>query len=156
LDLAASAHYIQHGFSQVYQSHLMKSMKRNLLHKMQMVDMSQSLHVSIQEIAAMKTFVEFDDHITAILHGFTDAKDYYQQCSALGDLPLIKKPTLILHAQDDPFMDDKVIPSAALINQHVAYELSAHGGHVGFLISLTGPNNCWLAQRIPQFLSEFV
>lgn len=156
LDLAASSNSIQHGFSQIYQYHLMKSMKRNLLNKMKVVDMSQSLKVSAQDISAMKTFVEFDDHITAILHGFTDAKDYYQQCSALLDLPLIKKPTLILHAQDDPFMDDKVIPSAALINQHVAYELSPHGGHVGFLSSLTGPNKCWLAQRVPQFLSEFI
>ena len=156
LDLAASSNTMQRGFARLYQYHLLKSMKRNLLHKMQLVDMSQCLAVSAQEIAAMRTFYEFDDRITAILHGFNDANDYYKQCSALPDLPLIKKPTLILHAQDDPFMDATVIPHPSLINRHVAYELSQYGGHVGFINGMSGSNKFWLATRIPQFLREYL
>jgi predicted alpha/beta-fold hydrolase len=156
LNLSASSTAIQIGFSRAYQWHLMKSMKSNLLQKMNTVDMSASLKVTPEYIANMTTFFEFDEHITSQLHGFIDANDYYQKCSALYDLPLIKKPTLIIHAKDDPFMDEKVIPEASLINEYVAYELSANGGHVGFLKSLSGKNKLWLPQRITNFLSEFL
>ncbi|MFT6268150.1 MAG: putative alpha/beta-fold hydrolase [Alphaproteobacteria bacterium] len=156
LNLAASSSAIQIGFSRTYQWHLMKSMKGNLLHKMQMVDMSTSLKVSATDIANMTTFVQFDEHVTSVLHGFDDASDYYQKCSALHDLALIEKPTLILHAKDDPFMDEQVVPDLSLINENIAYELSAYGGHVGFLKSLSGKNKLWLPQRITNFLSEFL
>jgi len=156
LNLAASSAAIQVGFSRVYQWHLMKSMKRNLLTKMQTVDMTASLKVSSADIAKMTTFFEFDEHITSVLHGFRDANDYYEKCSALHDLVLIDKPTLILHAKDDPFMDDRVIPGPPLINKHVAYELSEFGGHVGFLESLSARSKLWLPQRITHFLSEFL
>lgn len=154
LNLAASSASINHGFSNVYQRHLMKSMKRNLLAKMKVVDMSKSLKVSVAQISKMQTFLEFDDHITAVLHGFKDAQDYYQKCSALPDLPSIQKPTLIIHAQDDPFMDKRVIPTPSLINKNVAYELSLHGGHVGFLHALYGNQQLWLPSRITHFINE--
>lgn len=156
LDLAASSSAIQQGFSRVYQWHLMKSMKANLLNKMKLVDMSSHLGVSAAEIAAMKTFRQFDDHITSRLHGFDNAQDYYRKCSALSDLPMIKKPTLILHAEDDPFMNKSVIPNETMINDNVAYEVSKHGGHVGFLRSISGVDKLWLPKRINDFLSEIL
>jgi predicted alpha/beta-fold hydrolase len=156
LNLAASSTEIQKGFSKVYQWHLMKSMKANILQKMQDVDMSPALKVLPSDIAAMTSFVQFDEHITSKLHGFVDANDYYERCSALQDLPLVTKPTLILHAKDDPFMNAKVIPDSSLINQHVAYELSAYGGHVGFMENISGPDKLWLPKRISDFLSEIL
>jgi predicted alpha/beta-fold hydrolase len=45
---------------------------------------------------------EFDDLITAKIHGFADAIDYYRQCSAMPLLSKITQPTLIIHAKDDP------------------------------------------------------
>lgn len=156
LDLAASSCAMQVGFSKVYQWHLMKSMKANLLRKMQTLDISSYVKVNQADILHMKTFVEFDDHVTSVLHGYKDADDYYRQCSALKDLSRIQKPTLIIHAEDDPFMDKQVIPTPDLINQHVAYELSSYGGHVGFLQSIYGDRKLWLPDRITHFLSEFV
>jgi predicted alpha/beta-fold hydrolase len=44
------------------------------------------------------------------IHGFADALDYYRQCSAMPRLSDITKPTLIIHAKDDPFMDHHSIP----------------------------------------------
>jgi hypothetical protein len=156
LNLAASSASISQGFSAVYQRHLMKSMKKNLLAKMALVDMSHTLKVSPREISELQTFLEFDDHITSVLHGFENAGDYYHKCSALLDLPSINKPTLIIHAQDDPFMDKRVIPSPNLINKHVAYELSQHGGHVGYLNALSGNQTLWLPERITRFLIEIL
>lgn len=156
LNLAASSASISQGFSNVYQKHLMKSMKRNLLAKMKVVDMSSNLNVNAEQISKMQTFLEFDNHITAVLHGFKDAQDYYYKCSALSDLPFINKPTLIIHAQDDPFMDRQVIPTSSLINQSVAYELSLYGGHVGFLNALAGNQKLWLPTRITNFINEIL
>lgn len=156
LDLSASSLAINRGFSRVYQWHLMKSMKSNLIKKMALVDMQSALHIGSKDVASMRTFEEFDNDVTAVLHGFVDAKDYYTKCSALKDLPLIKHPTLILHAADDPFMNQDVIPSATLINRHVAYELSQFGGHVGFLNNIWGTNRLWLPSRITQFFNEIL
>ena len=155
LDLAASSGSINVGFSRLYQWHLMKSMKANLLSKMQRVSMP-SLRINAEQIKAMTRFREFDDSITAVLHGFSDADDYYTQSSALPDLHLITTPTLVLHAKDDPFMDARVIPKPSMLSSSIAYELSEHGGHVGFMRSLTGQSKLWLPGRITQFFQEFL
>ncbi len=154
LNLTASSAAVNIGFSRIYQRHLMKSMKANLLHKMQFIDMSSDINISTNDIEQMTTFREFDEYITARLHGFKGADDYYQKASALHDLPLINKPTLILHAVDDPFMNEEVIPSAELINDYVAYEYSQYGGHVGFMQAVHGKNPLWLPTRITEFLLE--
>lgn len=154
LNLSASAKAINDGFARVYQAHLMKSMKRNLLEKMDKVDFSDTLKVSKTVIATMRTFREFDEHITAPLHGFLGADDYYSRCSAIYDLPKITTPTLIIHAADDPFMNKDVIPSKKLISPYLAYELNEYGGHVGFLTNLFGINKLWLPSRIGDFFEE--
>ncbi|MGB3727412.1 MAG: hydrolase [Glaciecola sp.] len=154
LNLAACSSAINVGFSRVYQWHLMKSMKANLMNKMAMIDMTSALAVSPAYVKQMRTFYEFDNDITAVLHGFDGAEDYYEKCSALPDLPLINKPTLIIHATDDPFMDEGVIPSDNAINEHVAYEFSQYGGHVGFMQNIYGSNKLWLPSRIVSFFKE--
>ncbi len=154
LNLAASSEAINIGFSKVYQNHLMTSMKTNVINKMKTVDMGGKLKLSENEIQQLKTFNQFDEHITAPLHGFKGADDYYLKCSAINDLGAITKPTLIIHALDDPFMDARVIPRAEQINQNVAYEFSQFGGHVGFLNSITGQSKLWLPQRLLSFVLE--
>lgn len=52
--------------------------------------------------------------ITAKIHGFADALDYYRQCGAMPRLSDITKPTLIIHAKDDPFMDHSIPPQEQL------------------------------------------
>lgn len=154
LHLAASSNAINVGFSRFYQWHLMKSMKANLLRKMAKVDMRDAIEVNRSQIKAMTTFREFDDKITARLHGFKGADDYYTQSSALHDLPLIDTPTLIIHALDDPFMDEQVVPNVKLINNNVAYEWSHKGGHVGFLSRIQGQQKLFLPARITCFIGE--
>jgi len=156
LNLAASSQAISVGFSHIYQRHLMRSMKANIIQKMLSVDMSKSLKVNAQDIHKMTTFRQFDDHITSVLHGYKNADDYYQQCSALSDLSKIQSPSLIIHAADDPFMNEEVIPKASDINSNVAYELSQHGGHVGFLSSLHAKQKLWLPTRITAFIEELI
>jgi predicted alpha/beta-fold hydrolase len=80
-----------------------------------------------------RTFAEFDDWVTAPLHGFKDMQDYYDKCSSVKFLDGIERPTLILNALDDPFMTPDVIPREDQMSEHVTLEVSAAGGHVGFI-----------------------
>ncbi len=156
LNLEASSKSINMGFSKVYQWHLMKSMKRNMITKMSKIDMSSHLSITSEDIKALSTFRQFDDHITSKLHGFLDAQDYYKKCSALPLLQSIKFPTLVLHAKDDPFMNADVIPETNKISDHVAYELSQFGGHVGFTQDSLRGHSLWLPHRIISFVEEFL
>ena len=157
LRLDACSHAINQGFAKVYQQRLLASMQRNLLHKMQLLDYSQVLNVTAKDVKQLDSFVAFDDHVTGPLHGFSDAQDYYTQCSALPLLQKITRPTLLLHAQDDPFMDAQVVPTDADLNPAVAYELCQHGGHVGFFTGQPWSVNCnWVAKRVASFFADML
>ena len=107
----------------------------------------------VDQMDKIKSLWEFDDKITAPLHGFYNAIDYYNQSSSRQFLKNIKKPTLILHAADDPFMTSEVIPEPEDLSGHVTLELSKSGGHVGFIHgSIPGAGKYWLEERIPHFL----
>lgn len=146
---------INQGFSRLYQGHLMKSMVANLLSKMQQVDYSAFPAITQQRVEKLTSFREFDDLITAPLHGFRDADDYYQQCSAIGYLKHIGTPTLILHAADDPFMNENVIPKASELSPFVRCEVSEKGGHVGFMQGSPLNPTIWLHERIAEFVHPY-
>mgnify|MGYP001043037344 CR=1 FL=1 len=92
---------------------------------------------------------EFDDRTTAPLHGFTGAADYYRQCSSLGYIDSIRTSTLLLQSRNDPLIPVAAMPRKRQLNGSIKLELSAKGGHVGFISS--GPDN-WLEQRILKFI----
>jgi len=130
----------------IYQNHLLKNLKASVLHK-------QRLLGSIIDIDAAlnaKNFHEFDHLVTAQLHGFRGVDDYYAQSSSNQYIPAIRSQTLILHAQDDPFLDKSAIPELNNIPASVKLATSKHGGHVGFI----GEQGYWLEQRIPAFLND--
>lgn len=152
--LAECALRMQRGFSRLYQYYLLNSMKKNLLEKMQRIDMTPLLRINTEGVQDISSFREFDQEVTSQLHGFDDADDYYRRCSALPLLQDITTNTLIIHAKDDPFMTESVIPSDRQLSPSVAYELSDTGGHVGFLYGTPFAPKLWLQERISQFLSE--
>ena len=79
------------------------------------------------------TFAEFDDAVTAPLHGFASMNDYYDRCSSGRFLKDIQKPTLIINSIDDPFMTPGVLRQIDTLSTSVSFELSDAGGHVGFI-----------------------
>ena len=101
-------------------------------------------------------FWSFDDKVTAPLHGFKSAEEYYQKSSSRQYLKFIAIPTLIIHAADDPFTDTSIIPNADELSSSVTLELSTTGGHVGFIAgTIPGIGKSWLLQRIPVFIQEY-
>ena len=102
---------------------------------------------------AARTFAEFDDAVTAPLHGFSGKDEYYERCSSIGYLPEIGVPTLIINALDDPFMSPAAIPVPASLPDCVHMEVSAHGGHIGFIDGgMPWRPTYYLPDRIIRFL----
>lgn len=152
--LEACSYHMDKGFSRVYQRYLLNLLKANASRKL--AAYPGSLPVNLAQLKSMRRIREFDDLITAKIHGFADAIDYYRQCSAMPLLNQIAKPTLIIHAKDDPFMDHHVIPKAEDLPPQVEYQLTEHGGHVGFIGGTPLRPEMWLERRIPDWLTTYL
>lgn len=133
LHLAACAKRLEKGFSKVYQSYLIKQLQEKMLGKVSTPALQPLMPIGKAEIEQLTTFYAFDDKITAPLHGFNGVDDYYHRASGLPYLSQIQKPTLVIHAKDDPFMTHAVIPTHDQLADQVEYELHDNGGHVGFI-----------------------
>ncbi|QSX34362.1 hydrolase [Shewanella avicenniae] len=150
LMLASCSRKLEQGFSRVYQRYLLKQLQQKMRAKQR--QHPQITHANIDEL---NTFYRFDDQLTAPLHGFANADDYYQQSSAKPLIEQICRPTLILHAADDPFMSEAVLLNANALPAAVTYELCPQGGHVGFINGGTPWRpRYYLEQRIIGFLQE--
>ena len=143
--LGESAKRLDQGFSRVYQWGLMHSMRNAVAEKRQRM----KLPLKIQDLSALRTFRDFDEHITAPLHGFTGADDYYRRSSSRQYLKGIQIPTLIVQSRDDPFMTEVVIPQDGELSSAIELELYNNGGHVGFIEgALPWLPKYWLEKRI--------
>lgn len=152
LDLASCSDRINSGFSKVYQKYLVAMLKQSTLAK---INIRLITHIRAQQVNSIKTIREFDHEITAPINGFSSAEDYYEKMSGNQVIRNIQQPCLFLHAADDPFLfHQKILPKKRL-PPHITFEISANGGHVGFI---AGNNpfkpQYWLEQRIGEFLAE--
>jgi predicted alpha/beta-fold hydrolase len=129
LNLHRCAEALDSGFSKIYQRYLLKRMKRSMARKFD----PDTAAFDWDEAMEARTFAEFDDLVTAPLHGFKGMQDYYDRCSSVNFLKGIERPTLIINALDDPFMTPDVIPPNEHLSEHVTLEVAAAGGHVGFI-----------------------
>jgi uncharacterized protein len=151
-DLADASRVIETGMSRIYKWSLLGRMRRSSIRKFKKVIPPFEL----ADIRKIRTFREFDDKLTAPLHGFKDADDYYINCSSRHFLKNVDVPTLILHALDDPFMSPASVPREDELSQSVTLELSSKGGHVGFVAgSLLNPE-LWLENRIDLHLRKYL
>ncbi|KFK93054.1 MULTISPECIES: hydrolase [unclassified Serratia (in: enterobacteria)] len=145
---------MEQGFSRVYQHYLLGQLKQNATRKL--LYYPDTLPLNLPQLNSLRRIREFDEVITSRLHGFNGAVDYYRRCSALPLLPQITTPLLIIHAKDDPFMTDEVIPDLSTLPANIEYQLTERGGHVGFVGGTLKKPQMWLEQRIPAWLSPFL
>ena len=149
LDLCANQ--MQKGFSKFYQFLLLKDLKKSLQQKYKKFNMEALLPLQQKDIPKLKTFWEFDNSYTAPIHGFASAQEYYRKSSSFGYLKQIATPTLLIHAQDDPFMTPEVIPSKDNISAYIELEILNYGGHVGFISGSLFKPEYWLEKRIVHY-----
>lgn len=139
------------GFSKIYQWRLVRQLRVKFLKKQSTVQMP----IDITGLENVKSFWEFDDMVTAPLHGYDNAKTYYAKSSCRQYLKDIQVPTLIIHAKNDPFMMPEVIPSVDELSHAVTLELARSGGHNGFVSGrVPGRAEYWLEARIPLYLQQ--
>jgi predicted alpha/beta-fold hydrolase len=102
----------------------------------------------------MRTFWDFDGRVTAPLHGFSDAADYYRRASSRYFMAGISTPTLVIQAADDPFVFPHSLPEPGELSASTQLELHARGGHVGFVDGTLRRPGYYLERRIPDWLAS--
>ncbi len=149
-DLESASMRLEQGVSRIYGRYLLRKLLNSYAKK------CHALHIcGVEGYPSIRSIYEFDDRITSIQNGFADAKDYYSRCSCAQFLKQITTPTLILHAQDDPFMQPEDVPGLQDLGPGVSLELSDQGGHVGFVQGrFPWRPIYWLDFRIPAFLKH--
>lgn len=152
LHLESCSARINQGFSKVYQKYLVDMLKDSTQEKIALELMT---HIDEGELQKINTLWEFDEKVTSVINGFDSAEDYYQKASGIYVLEHIKHPTLIIHALDDPFLCHDAIDALEINNQHIDFEISKAGGHVGFI---AGSNpfkpHFWLETRVLDFIEQ--
>ena len=161
LDLTACGHNLGHGFNKVYSRHFLQTLKASATAKLQRYP-GLFNEDRMREAASL---YEFDDAVTAPLHGFAGADDYWRRASSKPWLNAIQLPTLVLNAQNDPFLPTHALPAPDQVSITVKLDFPHQGGHVGFVTgnaidkaagtSLPGRLD-WLPQRILNFFQHEV
>ncbi|MBD1583566.1 hydrolase [Pseudoalteromonas sp. S16_S37] len=151
--LSSSCQVIRKSCYGLYQKYLLDRMKRSFARKLDTI--TDVLTVDEQQLYAIDDLWQFDNLITAPLHGFENAEDYYAKASAQNYLKDITTPTLVIHAEDDPMLSSQAVPKPEQVSDNVTLAVSSTGGHVGF-ISGTNPlkPQFWLEKVVPHYFNE--
>ena len=149
-DLTASGHHLARGFNNVYTRHFLDTLKRTSAAKLRRFPNLFDEH----RMRKATTLYAFDDAVTAPLHGFAGADDYWFRASSKPWLPGIRVPTLLLNARNDPFLPAHALPSSGQVSATVQRDFPQEGGHVGFVSGNLPGRLDWMPQRILHFLSD--
>jgi len=180
-DLVACANHMDEGISRIYRNQLVGecleyiAAKKRMFHFLSQRNGHQEPWRSRYEqlealgdeatIAGIKSFWDFDRIVTAPLHGFSSAQDYYEKSSAKYFLPKVTRPLWVIHSRDDPFMPESSAPSAEGCPANVRLDVSTGGGHLGFIseqltaglqghIPALRRSSFWLEEVIPQWIEQ--
>jgi predicted alpha/beta-fold hydrolase len=148
LDLTNGGAALGKGFNLVYTRLFLQTLKPKCLQKLnQFPDL-----FAREKVLSARNLYEFDNVVTAPLHGFRDTDDYWHRASSRHVLEDITVPTLVLNAQNDPFLPARYLPEHAA--PCVTLEYPPEGGHVGFAVGPLPGASTWLPRRILHFLSQ--
>lgn len=149
-DLNISTDKLNKGFSQLYQFAMLKKMQRSIKRKYR----HHNTSINLKDILNLKSLRELDRDFTAPVHGFSSLDEYYANASSRSYLKHIDFPTLILHADDDPFMTKDAVPTLEELSSNVTLELTKSGGHVGFVHGHPWRPKYYLEERIPNYFQK--
>jgi len=150
LDLAACADALAEPQNFLYNRHFVKRLKKRMRYKAGLFpDLFPLDPASFRRIGTVRNF---DDVVTARFCGFRDAAEYYARSSARNVIAAIRRPTLILTAQDDPFVPFRPFQNSAIqANPHITLVAPPHGGHCAFISQEAGPGRFWAESQIVEF-----
>lgn len=153
-DLSAGADTLEIGLmARLYTWYFVRSLRAKVRAKQD----SLGDTIDLDAAQSSSTIREFDNAVTAPLHGFTDAEDYYHKSSSKKFLSTIRVPTLLVHSLDDPFLPSSAIPIQEVeTNPYLTLVVTERGGHMGFIQNASSPvSSFWLEEQTSAFLAHF-
>ena len=152
LDLTAAGIAIGQGANRIYTRAFLQTLKPKAL------AMAKSFPhlLDASRIRRARSMWTFDEVVTAPLHGFASANDYWSRASSKPWLKEIALPTLVLNARNDPFIPASSLPDRGDASAEVVLEQPQHGGHAGFLVGPAPGSLAWLPQRVIHFFRHGV
>ena len=150
VDLMAAGDALGRGFNLVYTRAFLRTMKKKGEQKLERFP---GLFDG-QAMRRARTLREFDEAVTAPLHGFRGTDDYWTRASARPVLGRIDVPTLLLNARNDPFLPAAALPCAEEVSAFVRREFPEEGGHAAFVSGPFPGNLDWLPRRVTDFFDQ--
>ena len=150
IDLNASAELIVKRSNWIYHRDFVYRLKKRIRTKHKLFPD----RYDVSELGSVRTLREFDNQFTARAHGFAGAEDYYYRASSIRVIDQLRVPTLIIHAQDDPFIPyQPLLDPAVTNNPYILLIGPERGGHVAFLSANAGddPDVFWSENRVVEF-----
>jgi len=154
--LASCSEALNTGISALYGSYFRRRLVRDVQAKRAYFRLKgwkseEETLAALGDLSQLQTLWDFDDQVTAPLHGFADAPDYYARCSSGALLSDIRVPVLLIQSRNDPIIPAYSLPDPAALPQRMRLLLTDAGGHVGFT-STTDP--LWLERRILEAIRQ--
>jgi predicted alpha/beta-fold hydrolase len=148
VDLHASAELILSRRNWLYHKQFMRSLKNR-------IRLKQKLFPELYDLSKLpnvRNLREFDDAFTSVASGFLNVSDYYYRASSIRVIENIRLPTLIIHAEDDPFIPFEPLRHASFAeNPYILVVATEHGGHVAFISSMKNEDRFWAENRAIEF-----
>jgi uncharacterized protein len=155
IDLAACCDALSGRRNYLYNRHFVRRLRARMRYKAGLFPKIYAQNGFAADLARVRNVREFDEAITARFCGFTGAADYYERSSAMHFVEAIRIPTLIVTAEDDPFVPIAIFDQRAIReNPNITFVATRHGGHCAFVSNQPGPERFWAEARIAEFCLE--
>ncbi len=149
IDLNSCAEAIERRDNWLYKQSFIRSMRKRVRRKRKFFPQLYDT----EALSSLRTIRDFDQHYTIVQGGYSSVDEYYERASALPILSKIRTPTLMIHAQDDPFVPFYPFKHPSIAeNSYLIFLAPEHGGHVGFVgADTTGEDRFWVENRLVEF-----
>jgi predicted alpha/beta-fold hydrolase len=154
LELGACVRALERRQNVAYQWNFVRGLKARMRRKA----LTHPGRFPVTRLADVRTVRQFDEVFTAPQFGFDGAEDYYHRASAMRVIDRIRIPTLIITADDDPFVPTEPFHDRRLTgNEHITLRITRHGGHCGFVSDSSGDRDgYWAEEQVVGFAREHV
>ena len=152
LERCAAAMDGSRGIGRIYRERFLRTLRAKVLAKLRRFP---DLPFDAGTIRRCRSFAAFDECVTARIHGFAGARDYWRRSSSGRFLAGVRRPLLAIAAEDDPLVPHASLPlETARANPAVHLEVHAVGGHVGFVAGPPWRFEFFAEERAAAFLAE--
>jgi len=152
IEISEAVRALERPENALYQWNFVRDLKRRMYRK----ERFRPGHFDLTKLGRVRTVREFDEAFTAPHFGFRDAEDYYHRASAMRVIDRIRVPSLIISADDDPFVPPQPFRDPRVtLNACITSMTSARGGHCGFIGPASGGDDgYWAERQIVEFVAR--